>query len=256
MLSARCFLYLLVLTGALCVINSAGAQEPPLRTIGVSGDMDSSGRSPVLSVGVNPGAESVQIVADAYVDNSKYTKYPIQFDFYVNRKLFSSQIRSTELPGPVGIDVGRDVAALPFNYTVVSRVITPNGRYYSTVLQGAVFATNLVANLDCTVISGGINDGSEFIANQAQTSQSSNDSFALSFKAEDISEENDSIQVNLSLLVGEDSKLQGVASTNPVSNSSALMSRNVSGEAEFNEDGSLESFNVESVDGQITLRCS
>ncbi len=108
-----------------------------LTTEGVSGDIDKHFREPVLSVGSHTGTTSTTINADAYVINDEFKKYPIQFDFYVNRSLFASQIRSTELPGPVGISVPYTVAPIPFNYTVVAKVLHPN-RVFTTVLNAAV----------------------------------------------------------------------------------------------------------------------
>jgi len=108
-----------------------------LTTEGVSGDIDKHYREPVLSVRASAGATSTTIYADAYVINDEFKKYPIQFDFYVNRSLFASQIRSTELPGPVGVTVPHTAAALPFNYSVIAKVLHPN-RVFTTVLNGAV----------------------------------------------------------------------------------------------------------------------
>jgi len=231
------------------------AQEVTNRTVGISGDMDYRDRSPDLGVTVVPHGNRVQILADAHVPNEKYARYPLQFDFYVNRRLFSSQMRTTELPGAVGIDVFPDVATTPFNYTVVARVITPNGRYFTTVLQGAVFSSNLLTTLDCTVLTGGI-DGVEYVTNGVSTTQRSNEGFALNFRAIPITGDGRSLEVDASLALTGDGIVAGMVATAPSADSSALLSRNVSGTVELSAGGSLESFDVQSDDGAIALRCS
>jgi len=238
-----------------CFAPACLAQEVTNRTVGVSGDMDYRDRSPDLGVTVVPHSDRVQILADAHVPNEKYAKYPLQFDFYVNRRLFSSQMRTTELPGAVGIDVSPDVATTPFNYTVIARVITPNGRYFTTVLQGAVFASNLLTTLDCTVLLGGI-DGVEYVSNSVSTTQRSNEGFALTFRANPINDEGGSLEVDTSLALTGDGMVAGMIATAPTANSSALLSRNVSGTVDLDSGGNLESFDVQSDDGALTLRCS
>ena len=108
-----------------------------LTTEGVSGEADKGRRSPVLSASTSVTTGNVKILVDAYVPSSQYQKFPIKFEFFVNRKLVLTQIRSSELPGPVGIDIGTKVASPPFNYSIVATLLHPN-RQYTTVLNAAV----------------------------------------------------------------------------------------------------------------------
>jgi hypothetical protein len=117
---------------------------------GIAGTVDKYHRGPVLSVGVVRDPGLVKILADAYVQDEQYTDYPIQFQFFVNRHLFSTQIRSKALPGAVGVEIGPNVAVPPFNYTVVAKLLHPN-REFTTVIEGAVFGTTLNSTLDCTL---------------------------------------------------------------------------------------------------------
>ncbi|NMC64153.1 MAG: hypothetical protein GYA55_13395 [SAR324 cluster bacterium] len=104
---------------------------------GVGADVDKKRREPILSVRVAAGPTSATIFADAYVVSDQTNYLPIQFDFFINRAFFASQIRSTELPGPVGVTVAYKDVPLPFNYSVVAKILHPN-RTFTTVLNGAV----------------------------------------------------------------------------------------------------------------------
>lgn len=161
------------------------AALPVLVTEGVSGDIDLKHRSPLLSVGVThatPEKGPVKILASATVTNEGYSKYPIRFDFYVNRTLLSTQMSSVELPGPVGIDVSRTQAQLPFNYSVVATVITPN-RDFSTVLHGAVFAASQKSGVSSCTYSVNSADGTSLslTSKEVLVSQTGNNSYTISF---------------------------------------------------------------------------
>lgn len=112
-------------------------RSTPITVEGVVGDADRNRRAPILTVSTVRTDSVVKILADAYVFNTEMAKYPIQFDFFINRRLYSSQIRSVELPGPVGVEIGPEVAQVPFNYVVIAKVIHPN-KTYTTALQAAV----------------------------------------------------------------------------------------------------------------------
>lgn len=143
---------LLTLLAALSAFSFAHAQSEStgitMTTQGISGDSDKQDRDPILTVQTMAGATSATILVDAYVNNGEYKKYPIQFDFYVNRSLFASQTRSTELPGPIGVTVDYKTAPIPFNYSVIARVLHPN-RTFTTVLNAAV------ERIDPTPVPGG-----------------------------------------------------------------------------------------------------
>jgi len=104
---------------------------------GVGADVDKKRREPVLSVRVAAGPTSATIFADAYVVSDQTNYLPIQFDFFINRAFFASQIRSTELPGPVGVTVAYKDVPIPFNYSVVAKILHPN-RTFTTMLNGTV----------------------------------------------------------------------------------------------------------------------
>lgn len=120
-------------------------------TEGIVGDVDKGRRAPVLTFSTSIAADgsSAKILADTQIINEQFRKYPISVDFYVNGKLFSKQFRSLELPAPLGIDVPKELAAVPFNYSIVATLLHPN-RQYVTVAQGAVTNNPAAAALSCT----------------------------------------------------------------------------------------------------------
>ena len=119
--------------------NQAFAQKVTNTVAGIAGEDPEQGRSPALTVSTEKFDGFVQILADSFQRNSEYTQYPTRFEFYVNGRLISTQIRTEELPRGIGVDVTEETAPLPFNYSVLAQVITPQGELYSTILNGAVF---------------------------------------------------------------------------------------------------------------------
>ena len=104
---------------------------------GVAGYVDKKHRNPSLSVGVVNHETVAQILVDAYVPDKQYEKFPIRFDFFVNRSYVTSQIRSTTLTGPIGIEVGDSMATRPFTYSVIATLLHPN-RQFVTEIDGTV----------------------------------------------------------------------------------------------------------------------
>ncbi|RIL11643.1 MAG: hypothetical protein DCC75_01930 [Proteobacteria bacterium] len=246
---------LLILAAAPAVVS---AQDEVLVTKGISGDEDSGDRNPTLSVRTEHVADPrhVKILADAYVGNKEFTRYPIKFEFYVNRHLFVTQIRSIELPGAVGVDVGTGVATPPFNYTVVATVLHPN-RQYTTVLNGAVFASDLTASLSCTVnlftVGDDLSDGTTetFTQEEVAVDQTGENQVDLSFEAKD-AEETSNITVASALTLSADkSTLTGSVD---VTQDGETTTYTVSGESTF-EDDSLQSFTASSEDDLLQLSC-
>lgn len=234
-------------------IQAQTATPRPLVNEGIAGYIDKGRRGPVLSVGITRGDKVVSILADAHVVNEEYTDYPIQFDFFVNRKLFSSQIRSKALPGPVGVDVGTDVATPPFNYTVLAKLIHPN-REFSTVIEGAVFATNLVTTFDCSLtIPGEDEDSTLFTESNITSGQSGNETIVVTLSSARGENGAKTLTSSSSLVVNSsDSSARGSLSytldgsqvTLPVSGSSVFTS------------GNLQEISVSSDDGETVLECS
>lgn len=174
-------LLVLALLFAVCSYVSAEV----LTYEGVSGDGDKGRRGPVLSVSHSVDSNGATILVDAYTPSSEFTKYPIRFDFFVNRSLYASQLRSTEQPGPIGVTVPASVAQVPFNFAIIATVLHPN-RLYTTVAEGRVFTSNLSTTLRCTLNTAASSDsteGHEYTVENISSSQSDNSSLTLSFTA-------------------------------------------------------------------------
>lgn len=162
-----------------------------LETEGISGYVDAHHRSPMLSFRVENAdtPKRVKILVDTAIINKQFEEFPVRVDFYVNRELYKSQMRSIELPGPLGIEVPETFATAPFNFSIVATLLHPN-RQYITVAHGAAFASNLTATLDCSVSI--INDSLDqkdllYVANEIQTNQTGNENFKLTFEAREAS---------------------------------------------------------------------
>lgn len=117
---------------------------------GISGTVDAKRRAPVVGFGTERAPDGVKILIDAYMPNGDFEQYPIRFDLYVNRHLFVSQIRSRDLPGPIGATVPPTVATPPFNFSIVATVLHPN-RQFSSVAQGAVYPVDLTGTFSCKI---------------------------------------------------------------------------------------------------------
>ncbi|MCB0320197.1 MAG: hypothetical protein KDD60_04670 [Bdellovibrionales bacterium] len=239
-----------------CNYSNAYAQGSANTTIGVSGRDDKHARTPVLTVGTHVHSSSVQILVDAYQRNPEYTRYPMQFDIYVNRRLYSQQIRSTELPGPVGVDVSRELVPLPFNYTVVAKMLTPQGESFTTVLNGAVFETQLGGvSLDCTLTQSGATTAA-YVQNGVSVSQTGNSAIQVEFDGTAI-EGGDKAAGTVDLsIVG--TSLQGTITFTVNSDSSSEAVVNVTGTIAQSggTDNEIQSIDVSSSDGLLTFQCS
>ena len=232
-------------------VGLVAAQNVTNTTEGISGDIDSKRRSPVLSVTVSRDSSAVKLLTDAHVPNPDYQKYPIKFDFFVNRKLFATQIRSTELPGAVGVDIGSDVALTPFNYSVVATVLHPN-REFTTVLNGAVFGSNLIATLSCnlSITDPATDETTEYSVEETQTKQPSADKLSLEFEATNLLDEGDSATLSGDLILNS-TTLSGTLSLDL---NGAPASKTFSGEAVLENDA-LISFALDSDDQTASLSC-
>ncbi|MCB0354069.1 MAG: hypothetical protein KDD64_11105 [Bdellovibrionales bacterium] len=241
-----------------CVLalTPLSAQENTFHQIGIAGKDDSKGRTPDLFVRTIVKEGRVQILADARQRHEDLVDFPIQFDFFINRKLFTSQIRSPELPGPIGVDIGPDIAPVPFNYMIVATTLTPNGRPFTTVLPGAVFASNLARTFDCTVLVGGEN-GNEYLKNDASSSQLGNDTFSLSFDAKSLTD-SDTLTVTGTFTVSGGTEVSGKVTYLSSAQGSVAASKDLSGSASFSESSSeqLQSLTLLSGDDQFQIRCS
>ena len=107
-----------------------------LVTEGIAGDIDIHDRDPILTFSADQQSDGVHILADGAIKNDDYKKYPLKFEFYVNGELFTSQIRTPELPRSIGIIVPTSTASIPFSYSIKLTLITPN-REFTTMAQAA-----------------------------------------------------------------------------------------------------------------------
>lgn len=243
---------LVTLTSSAAHSQSTASSRNTLVSEGVEGVLDSDGRAPVLTVSTTVTDENVKIVADEYNRHEHYRRYPVKFEFYINRALFSTQIRSKALPGPVGVDVGPDIAVPPFNYTVVATVLVPNRRF-STVIEGAVFSNNLVNLYDCTLTVQGINDADTrvFVGNAVEPVQRDNASIALQYETESVSGDQTADVSAVVVFAGEVTSGSLTIVRNDVT-----QRVNTSGTAERDEQGAVTGFNLSSEDGTVQLVCS
>ncbi len=195
-------------------------------------------------------------MVDGKVPNEEYQKYPIQYDFFVNNRLFSSQVTSLQLPGPIGIDVGADVAPLPFNYTIKATVLHPN-RSFTTMAFGAVDESMIVeatptpkptsvatpspggssnSTLKCTVSYDKTNTGNLIdYTNDKVTISESGSLISASFSATS-SDGASSVDVSVAVTAG---------------GSAGEESRPLSGTVQVTSDGSAENVAIGADDGEI-----
>jgi hypothetical protein len=173
-----CALFLLP---CVCRVAPLLAENGILTNEGVAGDMDKNRRSPLLSVSTTIGQNSVRILADAAIQHEYTQRYPIQFDFFINRTLYTSQYRSPELPGPIGVHIPASVAQPPFNYVVVAKVMAPN-RTFTSSIQGAVFPLDLASTFASCIAT---KDGTEYKAENVKAVQGTSTTFSLEFEETD-----------------------------------------------------------------------
>lgn len=178
----------------LCITAVAFAQSVTQISPGLAGEKDARGRNPELYVTRVHNEGSISLQVDAHVPHPDYQRYPIQFNFYVNRQLFTSQIRTEELPGAIGVDIGPDIATPPFNYAVIAKVLHPHRSTHSMVV-GAVYSTELSVALACTITT----PSATYTIADSNTAQIGNDQFNVDILAEDSNGEEVSVVGTVSL---------------------------------------------------------
>ena len=240
---------------------------PTLTSEGISGDVDKKHRGPLVSIGTDytkgngtAGSEIARVLVDASIPNDEYKKYPIRFDFYVNRQFFASQLRSTELPGPIGIEVPAERAKVPFNYSVVATLLHPN-REFTTIIHGAIFANELNSTLSsCTLavpetLAGGDNSVSKisYKAEDITVEQTGNESARISFTSSALADGSDAeeeVQMQASLAFSGTTVTGSVVTT--VNGESTTS--DVSGTGAIGANG-LSAVSVASQASTVTLAC-
>lgn len=226
---------------------------------GIGSTIDKKRRGPELSVRTESEENVVRIYASAHVPNGDYREYPLQYDFYINRRLFSTQMQSPELPGAVGVDIGTDIAVPPFNYSVVASVLHPNSRY-TTVIHGTVYQQSLSATLDCTVTVESTDDTIVYSAEGVSTEQDADNSIALSFTAEEVSlDESEDLRTTAvkaaftidAAAAEEDDNLSGTVT---IGEGDSAAIHQTTGSAVV-EDGKLLELTAASADGAVEISC-
>jgi hypothetical protein len=220
---------------------------------GIAGYSDKLSRDPILTVGTTKESNgNVKILVDAAIPNRQFEKFPIRFDFFVNRVFVTSQMRSPELPGPIGIDVTPSIATPPFNYTVIATLLHPN-RQYTSVLQSAVYLSDLTFAATCTFLykSG---DGAErnYTLSDVTISQAGEESVSLSLV--NARSEDDSVSASLTgtLAIANGSTASGVLSVDgPGGDAEAIA---VTGSI-TKTDGAVTKLGVKSANGGFLLEC-
>lgn len=224
---------------------------------GPSFDMDKKERDPLLTVGAeyvkasSDKAAYGRILVDATILNTEFTGYPIRFDFFVNRKLIESQVRSKQLPGPIGIEVPSTVASVPFNYTVVATLLHPN-RSFTSVIEGAVFTSTLAGTTYSCELTLPTTDA-PYTAS-VSLGQVADNEITLSFTSEtllDSSETAPKVTVTANLTVSGDTATGNVVTD---LEDGETTSNSVTGTATHNGDA-LSGFSVSAEDG-TALDCS
>ena len=245
--------------------------QVPLQMQGIGGQIDNDHIGPILSVSASYANGNTKILADAVVNDDKYKSYPIQFDIYINRNLFITQIRSTELPGPIGVDIPSTTVAPPLNYAVVAKMMTPS-RTYNTAIFGAVTASaedparasdsnsaSVLENspsdpsaIDCTLTSNANDDAlvSPYVANAVSSERVDEMTFSISFEGSSLeSGSGASVVGNIAI---KESTASGTISISLDGQDETVP---MSGTASSSGD-SLVTVDLSSVDGNFTLKCS
>jgi hypothetical protein len=218
---------------------------------GINGDVDKHRRAPTVTVGVHNNGSNVQILVDAYIADEEYADYPIQFEFFINRKFFTSQIRSKDLPGPIGIDVSSSTAAVPFNYTIIATTLHTN-RQFKSIVNGAVFSSNLSSTFDCTLTTGVNSDQSvEYVVNNANLSQTTNNNLTLNIETNS-TPEGHSVKAAATITVTGTTATASLVIAEDEGESKTIA---LSGTAE-KTDNKLTSLTLNSEDSDVALSCS
>lgn len=229
------------------------AYSQPLQSEGVANDIDRKGRNPHLTVGTVVGKDKVTLLADAFHPSNDYTKYPLQFDFFVNRNFLTSQYRSPTLSGPIGVDVPSSLAKPPFNYVVVVKMLHPNS-IYTTVIEGAVFSENLTGTMDCTLTEGkDETDATIYTANSVIVGQSGNSVFNTTFQAKSQSGDRTLTVAAEVTVAANTSDSTGTITTTEDGESDAAVT---GGATATRDDSGLSAFTITSEDGNTTLSCA
>lgn len=222
---------------------------------GISGSVDNKHRNPVISVSSKVSQGSTKILVDVYVPNGHYKEYPFRIDYFVNRSFLTSQIRSIELPGPLGVDVPDSLAKPPFNYTIIATLLHPNRQFTSTAYGVAYPSTLAVTFPTCTLsVQGEGEEPTDYSSSDVASSQAGNSALSLSMTTAAVEGESASATVSLNATV--DGTSDGSKTTGSISYTIDGQSSTVAltGTAGFNSD-QLASLSLKSSDGAVEFAC-
>jgi len=235
-----------IVAGALIALFAVQAQAQ-LSSQGIAGYQDKYQRNPNLTVSTKVGGSTTQILADTAILDPEYAQFPVRVDFYVNRKLYSSQYRSPGLPGNLGVEVPTSVAPLPFNYAVIATLLHPN-RQFTTIIEGAVFASTLSGVLDCTFTTDATLDSAiDYSASSVSITQSGSNIINLKFTAD-----SGDGKANLDLAVTVTSGKASATGTSEISGTTSSLT--LSGTS-TSANGALEDLQLKSSDSNTELSC-
>lgn len=238
-------LILIICTILMTSLSSIAEEEPTLSSEGVNGFIDARHRSPVVSVRTTSDLRGTTILADAYVPNDELKDYPIEFKFFVNRSLFATQIRSKELPGPIGVLVPSETIPTPFNFAVLATVLYPN-RAFSTFLASSSNESidNTSSPVEC--ITEMKAEAKTFSATNLAINKKTDGNINFSYPSS--SENPGTVEVTLS------STNESTTGTVYITQDGAKVEYDVTGYSEF-KGSSLVALNLSSMDNNITVVC-
>lgn len=219
---------------------------------GVQGEVDKERRGPVVTVEPIRETGQVRILADAYTSFKDYEAYPMKFEFYVNRELKLTQIRSKELSGPVGITIPESMATVPFNYGVVVTLLSAN-KSYSTFIAGAVYEKTFGLTAPCSASfqkSDGTTESFSNLSSEFKQSGPGTLSFDIELKGSPEFNE-----LDLSGDIALDSSAKTLTSSVTTSIDGEVKTHESTGTYAESDSGSISEISLKSSDGLLTLTC-
>jgi hypothetical protein len=157
------------------------------------------------------------------------------------------------------VEITPDTARVPFNYSVVATLLHPN-REFTTVIHGAVFATDLGSTLStCTLTvtsaqSGGTTATQKvsYVAKDVQVAQSGNSAATVSFETSELEDGSSSDTVTTNALLSFAGTTVSGTLTTTISGRPQVV--DVTGTGAIGGNG-VSSFSVSSADKGTALAC-
>lgn len=217
----------------------------PITTEGIANTLDKKSRGPILTVQEVHRPGRVTLLVDVAHRRDDLKPYPFQIDYYINRQHFTSQFRSPELTGALGVDIGSDVAVPPFNYAIVAKVLHPNN-IWTTVAQGAAYPQDLDGGAAAVRYDCDLERGEEIaIGENLRLVTTGTNTYSLSI--EDSDSELEAATVSLTIVDGSGSGTVTFGDDEPIS---------ITGELAVDSSGQIESVDMTNEDEDVNLLCS